>query len=304
MISSGTNLLITTITTASNYYITKSNPSPHHSSFKLNVPDHGNAKRQASPLSSRSHSPMPPPLPPRALVFLTSDRTRKNLRAVHGVSGQAVKVSAKTVKTIDNMIRRAMGARPKENRLGYNPAPAGSLSITSTSHTDFKSPLPPRPNIYTSSSSTGSGSSYVPPLPPRSFPPSSSQPSSQQYQQQNSNSIATLPAQPKLTTTRRLLISADLILSTIDDSTRKLLDSGTTNLGRVVHHKYGAEAAESSLLMAGTARNIGLVYIDMSGMGRRALLRRAGMSFVKSKVQNREDGKRPVPPIPDQETQK
>jgi len=71
-----------------------------------------------------------------------------------------------------------------------------------------------------------------------------------------------------------------------------------------VHHKYGAEAAESSLLMAGTARNIGLVYIDMSGMGRRALLRRAGMSFVKSKVQNREDGKRPVPPIPDQETQK
>jgi len=71
-----------------------------------------------------------------------------------------------------------------------------------------------------------------------------------------------------------------------------------------VHHKYGAEAAESSLLVAGTARNIALVYIDMSGMGRRALLRRAGMSFVKGRVQRRKDGKRPVPLIPGQETRK
>lgn len=295
MISSGTNLLVTTITTASNYYITRSNPSPHHSSFQLTTPDHGNTKRPASPLSSRSHSPTPPPLPPRALVFLTSDRTRKNLRAVHAVSGQAVKVSAKTVKTIDNMIRRAMGARPKENRLRYNPAPTSSLSVASISHADLKPPLPPRPNFYTSS--PDSGSPYAPPLPPRSFPLS---PSAYQHQQQDS--ITTLPPQPRLTTTRRLLISADLILSTIDDSTRKLLDSGTINLGRIVHHKYGVEAAESSLLMAGTARNIGLVYIDMSGMGRRALLRRAGMSFIKGKVQRKEDEKRPVPPIPGQET--
>lgn len=300
MISSGTKLLVTTISTASNYYITRSNPSPHHSSFHLTAPDHGNTKRQASPLSSRSHSPTPPPLPPRALVFLTSDKTRQNLRAVHAVSGQAVKVSAKTVKTIDNMIRRAMGARPKENRLRYNPAPTSSPSIASISHADLKPPLPPRPNIYTPS--PGTGSPYPPPLPPRSFPPSSSQTSTHQHQRQDS--ISTLPPQPRLTAARRLLISADLILSTIDDSTRKLLDSGTVNLGRIVHHKYGVEAAESSLLMAGTARNIGLVYIDMSGIGRRALLRRAGMSFVKGQVQSREDGKRPVPLIPGQETRK
>jgi spartin len=112
------------------------------------------------------------------------------------------------------------------------------------------------------------------------------------------------PVQPKLTATRRLLISADLILSTIDDSGRKLLDSGANNIGRVVHHKYGAEAAESSLLVAGTARNVGLVYIDMSGMGRRALLRRAGMSFVKGRVQSKSNEKRPVPPIPGQDAQR
>lgn len=321
-ISLTTNLLVTTITTASNYYISKSNPSPHHSSANLTTPNSGNEKR--------STSPVPPPLPPRALVFLTSDRTRKNLRGVHTVSGQAVKISAKTVNKIDNMIRRAMGARPKENRLRYVPAGPNSLSpvpyastspgpasgsapyaaytpVSSSStllpggwNSDTKPSLPPRSNSpYAPPSAPGSP--QPPPLPARtksmSSPQSLSPSPPQQYQQ---HSIADRPVQPKLTTTRRLLISADLILSTIDDSTRKILDSGTNNLGKVMHHKYGAEAAESSLLMAGTARNVGLVYIDMSGIGRRALLRRVGMSFVKGRVQNKDDGKRPVPPIPGQ----
>ena len=36
--------------------------------------------------------------------------------------------------------------------------------------------------------------------------------------------------------------------------------------------------------MAGTARNVGLVYIDMSGIGRRALLKRAGKTFLKARL--------------------
>jgi spartin len=84
----------------------------------------------------------------------------------------------------------------------------------------------------------------------------------------------------------RILISADLILSTIDDSTRKLLDASTGQVGKIVHHKYGEEAAESSTLMANTARNVGLVYIDMSGIGRRALLKRATKTFVKARFQS------------------
>jgi len=80
------------------------------------------------------------------------------------------------------------------------------------------------------------------------------------------------------------LISADLILSTIDDSARRVLDTGAENIGKVVGHKYGEEAAQSSLLMAGTARNVGLVYVDMRGIGRRALLKRTARTFVKSRV--------------------
>jgi spartin len=51
--------------------------------------------------------------------------------------------------------------------------------------------------------------------------------------------------------------------------------------------RYGAEAGQSSVLMAGTARNVALVYIDMSGIGRRALLRRAGKEYVKGKLADR-----------------
>ena len=32
--------------------------------------------------------------------------------------------------------------------------------------------------------------------------------------------------------------------------------------------------------MAGTARNVGLVYVDLKGVGRRALVRRTGRTFL------------------------
>jgi spartin len=104
-----------------------------------------------------------------------------------------------------------------------------------------------------------------------------------------------------------VLLSADLILSTLDRSARQLLDGGTEAFATVVGHKhvilyplsfhmltklvcrYGPDAAHSSMLLAGTARNIGLVYVDMAGIGRRALLKRAGLQFVKTCLSNNEE---------------
>jgi spartin len=65
-----------------------------------------------------------------------------------------------------------------------------------------------------------------------------------------------------------------------------------------MQHKYGPEAAESSLLVAGTARNVGLVYVDMKGIGRRALLRKAGKGLVDGRLRSEQSTKRPVPPVP------
>lgn len=45
---------------------------------------------------------------------------------------------------------------------------------------------------------------------------------------------------------------------------------------------------EASLLMGHTVRNVGVVYIDARGVGRRALLKSAGKSFVRAKLGTRE----------------
>ncbi|KAJ3514180.1 hypothetical protein NLJ89_g2519 [Agrocybe chaxingu] len=285
-ISMSTNLLLTTITTASSFYISHSQPSPHHSTA-------GTPARATSPGA-------PPPLPPRALVFLTSEKTRKGLSTVHTMSGEAVKISSKTVGVIDNLIRRAMGAKTKRTKYFTTGVPAsgeaptpGLLSpnptgppLTPRSKSPSPSPISLSPSYFRGSEKPPlprrSTSPGPPPLPPRS-PTAPVEGSA-------------TPLQPRLTTKDRLLISADLILSTIDDSTRRLLDTGTEQLGRVVGHKYGAEAAQSSLLMAGTARNVGLVYVDMRGIGRRALLKRTAHTFVKARVSSNKPAYTPSQP--------
>lgn len=37
-------------------------------------------------------------------------------------------------------------------------------------------------------------------------------------------------------------------------------------------------------MITGTARNVGLVYVDLSGLGRRAILKRAGKQYIKGKI--------------------
>ncbi|KAK7035838.1 senescence domain-containing protein [Favolaschia claudopus] len=238
----------------------------------------------ASSSSATSSKSEPPPLPPRAVAFLSSARTRKGLAAVHSVSGQAVKVSAKTMTVIDGMIKRAMGnsSKGKSSMLvptakpplpPRTPSPSRSASQLVppppyTSSASEKPPLPPR-RQPSPSPSTSAG----PPLPPRKGggdPPASGE-----------------QGAVKLSKKARILLSADLIWSTLDHSAKRILDSGTQNVGAVVGHKYGAEAAESSLLIAGTAQNLSLVYIDMRGIGRRALLRRAGKEFVKGRLSSK-----------------
>lgn len=275
-ISLTTNLVVTTITAASDLYINHSKPSPHHSAAST-------PSRKTPPILNKDGAPAraagaPPPLParPRALVFLTSETTKKNLHKVHAVSGEAVKVSAKTVNFIDGMIRRAVGAKAKREKPQFYPTPGP--------HGVAPPPLSsPTPSNYSAKSSAG--------LAPPAYGPAPGSPGGS-YRGGRSPSPGPPPLPPRegsakpLSTKDRVLISADLILSTIDHSTRRVLDTGTDQVGKVMTHKYGAEAGESSTLMANTARNVALVYVDVKGIGRRALLKRAGRQFVKARFQS------------------
>ncbi|KII89312.1 hypothetical protein PLICRDRAFT_604154 [Plicaturopsis crispa FD-325 SS-3] len=247
-ISSGTNLLVSSIGAASSYYI--ANSKPH------------------DPSTSASSSSAPAKPPSRALVFMTSERTRKGLTGIHAVSGQAVSVSTKTMAAVDSMIKRAVGGKAKAGTTSSQKPPLPRRSVTPTPT------LPPPPYTEKPRLPPRAGSTLAPPtappLPPRS----------------RSTTPEPGPSQ-KMGTRERLILSADLIWTTLDDSTKQLLDVGSQKIGDAIGHKYGPHAAANTNLMTGTARNIVLVYVDMRGIGRRALLKRAGKEFVKARVAGR-----------------
>ncbi|KAG7453063.1 uncharacterized protein BT62DRAFT_879811 [Guyanagaster necrorhizus] len=258
-----TSLFLTVVNSASNYYINHSPPSPNH------------------PANAKPGEPPKPP--PRALVFLTSDKTKKGLAAAHTYTGQAVKVSSKTLSIIEGMIKKTMGSEKKGKGKGNasHPSIPGSGSLSPNSGYASRSSSPGMPSTppppYYASNSGHLLPDGKPPLPPRRSPsPSMSRSSSPQ------------PPAPPLPPrrTRRLLLSANLILSTLDNSAKRILDVGTERIGAVVGHKYGEDAGQTSQLMAGTARNCALVYVDMRGMGRKAILKTARKEFIKGRVRS------------------
>jgi len=95
-----------------------------------------------------------------------------------------------------------------------------------------------------------------------------------------------LPLRPSLRKRDKIILSADLILGTMEESARRILDTGSDELTKVVGHKRGQEAGENAALATGAARNIALVYIDMRGIGRRAIIRKTGKEFVKARISN------------------
>jgi len=228
-----TNLLVTTITSATDYYVSHSSPSPHHSA---NNPG-GSVPVNGSMSTGPSASGTPPPLPPRPrfLVFLTSDKTRKGMAAVHTVSGEAVKMSSRTLNAIDTMIRRAMGL--KNRRTKYFAPESGHVGPGAAS---LAAPLPRLPPPYEAIEKSRTPSPqprFEKGIPPRPSPSPFAGPSRSYPGSSTPTVSATLPHQPILTSKERILMSLDLILSTVDDSARKLLDTGPAAVGKIMAHK-------------------------------------------------------------------
>ncbi|QRV86865.1 Senescence domain-containing protein [Ceratobasidium sp. AG-Ba] len=155
---------------------------------------------------------------PTTTPIVFSETTNANMRRVHNLSGQAVKVTARTTgmihKMIDAGIDRMSKPKPKE--------------------TDR------------------SGAPNTPPRPPRLL--------------------------------NRLLISTDLLLTTLEQSAHQLVTHGTDAASTVAGHRYGPDVGASTKSMGETVRNVGVVYIDARGVGRRALIKRAGKRMIKGRL--------------------
>lgn len=304
VISGGTTLLATAMNSASNYYVKNTKPGQH---------------QQPPVLPDGSRDPNAPetkPVPPsRALLLLSSPTTRKHLTQIHAVSGQAVKLSGKTVAAVEGMISRVVGGGSKSSTDFNSTASKGGATGSFTADTSSgvaassstpgrlspaseKPPLPPRktgdvapPPYYSGSSATGSYMpSEKPQLPPRKSAVGPGPASTSGHNTPVTEAPPALPARDRgKSKWGGVALSAALILSTLSESSTRIVDAGGTALSNAVAHKYGEHAGDNVLMAAGTVKNVALVYVDFRGFGRRAIVKKVAKTYVKGQIKSGKD---------------
>jgi spartin len=238
------------MTSASNYYIAHSEPSPHVS-----------GAASPTPGAAAAGPSTPPPPPSRTLLLLQSPTTRSHLARIYAVSGGAVKLSHKAAAAAERLIQHAVGADNKGK---------GRASAPATPPPSSPSPSPGKPPPP-----------GKPPLPPRSRGPSPAPPlASPRHGTSPASSRGPSPTPPPLPTRTRAALSATLILASLSASTVRLIDAGGAAVAAAVSHRYGAVAGDNAGLAVRTMHNVALVYVDLRGFGRRALVKRTAKTWA------------------------
>ncbi|CAJ2513736.1 Uu.00g018550.m01.CDS01 [Anthostomella pinea] len=80
------------------------------------------------------------------------------------------------------------------------------------------------------------------------------------------------------------MMAFSTIADGIDQASRSLLTSASTSTTNMVTHKWGDEAGELSKHLGGSVKNVGLVYIDVTGVSRRAVIKAVGKGMVVGQV--------------------
>lgn len=86
------------------------------------------------------------------------------------------------------------------------------------------------------------------------------------------------PSNPGLL--NKSLIAFSTIADGIDYASKSLLGSGANAATAVVGHKYGEEARSVAHGLTGSFKNVGLVYVDASGVSRRAIVKGVAKGMV------------------------
>ncbi|RKF82714.1 putative protein spg20 [Golovinomyces cichoracearum] len=85
------------------------------------------------------------------------------------------------------------------------------------------------------------------------------------------------------------LVAFSTLADGIDHAGRSILSGTSTAVSTVVGHRYGPEAGEITKNIGGGVRNVGLVYIDASGISRRAIVKSLVKGMVVGKLPNGEN---------------
>ena len=106
----------------------------------------------------------------------------------------------------------------------------------------------------------------------------------------------------------RIITSAEVVLTSVEATAGDLISSGTTaaaNAAQYVFpppppsyfkailtwhsHKYGADAGHATALLGGSVRNVAVMYVDVRGVGRKAIVKRTAKGVWKARMRNGEE---------------
>lgn len=80
------------------------------------------------------------------------------------------------------------------------------------------------------------------------------------------------------------LMAFNTVVDGVEQAGRNLLTGTSSSVTTVVGHRWGEEAGEVSRNLGGGVKNVGLVYIDVAGVSRRAVLKSVAKGMVVGKV--------------------
>ncbi|KAH7324617.1 senescence-associated protein-domain-containing protein [Stachybotrys elegans] len=84
----------------------------------------------------------------------------------------------------------------------------------------------------------------------------------------------------------KTLMAFNTVVDGMEQAGRNLLTGTSSSVTTVVGHRWGEEAGEVSKHLGGGVRNVGLVYIDVTGVSRRAILKSVAKGMVVGKVKD------------------
>lgn len=86
------------------------------------------------------------------------------------------------------------------------------------------------------------------------------------------------------------MIAFGTVADGVDYSLKNLLHTSSGAVTTVVGHKYGDEARQVAHGLGGSVRNVGLVYVDASGVSRRAVIKSVAKGMVVGRVKKDGNG--------------
>lgn len=154
--------------------------------------------------------------------------------------------------------------------------------LSSGTSTPNKPPVPPKPAGLALDTRLSQLVSETKPAANMSLTPESAQASPDTHTPSSASSAKKRPF------LNRLLLAGEVVLTSLEATAQDLITNGTTAASTAAGHKFGPEAGHATALLGGSVRNVAVVYIDVRGIGRKALLTGTAKGFVKARLKNGE----------------